>query len=459
MKRLMFAATTSGTGKTTICTGIMRLLKNRGYQVQPFKVGPDYIDTEYHTLASGIKSRNLDEFMLPHEEIKYLFAKSSEKADISIIEGVMGLYDGLGDSHDYCSSASMSKLIDCPVILIIDGKAMAASSAALVLGFKNLDNNVNIAGVIANNVSTKSHYNIIKNSIEKFTGIPVIGHIPRDENFTLSSRHLGLTPSVEVKDLDSKLDYVASVVEKYIDIDKLLEISNQSEYKFDKNRRDKVKNITDVRLGIAYDDAFNFYYQDSLELFEDMGVKLVKFSPIRDKNLPDNIDGIFLGGGFPEIFAQDISKNKSLLKEIKEKSLNNMPIYAECGGLMYLGESLEDLSGNKVEMTKIFDGNSIMAKKLQRFGYCEGTANVDTIISQKGDKVKGHEFHYSDFITLENNAYDMEKNMSDGSVKKWNGGFIKNNTLGTYLHTHFAGNYDMAINFIQKMEEYRNKRG
>ena len=228
MKRLMFAATTSGTGKTTICCGIQRAFRNRKMKVQPFKVGPDYIDTEYHFVASGEKSRNLDEFMLPKEEIQYLFAKSAEKADINIIEGVMGLYDGLGASSDFCSSASMAKILDCPVILIIDGKAMAASAAALVLGYKNLDPDVKIAGVIANNVSTSSHFNIIKNAVETYTGIPVLAHIPKDENFSLSSRHLGLTPSVETEGLDEKLDYIAGILEKQIDLDNLLEIANAS---------------------------------------------------------------------------------------------------------------------------------------------------------------------------------------------------------------------------------------
>lgn len=456
MKRLLFAATTSGTGKTTICCGIMRALKNRNIKVQPYKVGPDYIDIEYHALASGIKSRNLDEFMLPSEEIKYLFAKNAENKDINIVEGVMGLYDGLSDRYDFCSSASMAKLLDIPTILIIDGKAMAGSAGALVLGFKNLDKDVKIAGVIANNVSSDSHFNIIKNAVEKYAGVKVIGRIPKDEKFSLSSRHLGLTPSVEVEDLDKKMDYIASVVEKYIDLDQLLEIANSESIQYDKNRRESIKNITNVKLALAYDKAFNFYYQDSLDLLEEMGVELVKFSPIKDKKIPENVQGIFLGGGFPEVFAKEISENKELLQDIKQKSLNNMPIYAECGGLMYLGKELESTDGNFYEMSGILDGKSIMSKRLQRFGYCTGTAQDQTTITNIGEEVNGHEFHYSDFITDENTIYTMQKTLSDGSLKKWNGGYRKNNTFGTYLHTHFAGNYKIALNFIKNMEEYRN---
>lgn len=458
MKRLLFAATTSGTGKTTICCGIMRALKNKGFRVQPYKVGPDYIDIEYHSLASGTKSRNLDEFMLPSEEIKYLFANNAKDKDINIVEGVMGLYDGLSDKYDYCSSASMSKLLDMPVILIIDAKAMAASAAALVLGFKNLDKDVKIAGVIANNVSSDSHFNIIKNSIENYAGVKVLGRIPKDEKFSLSSRHLGLTPSVEIDDLDNKLNYMAEVIEKYINLDELLQISEEKEVEFDVYRRSPIKGITDVKLGLAYDKAFNFYYQDSLDLLKDMGVEFVSFSPINDDKLPDDIDGVFLGGGFPEVFAKEISDNKSMLKSIREKSIDGMPIYAECGGLMYLGKELESIDGDFFEMTGILNGKSIMSKRLQRFGYCVGKSKSKTLITDEEDFVRGHEFHYSDFISEDEPVYEMEKTMSDGLLKKWNGGFKSNNTFGTYLHTHFAGNYQLALNFVKNMEEYRNSK-
>lgn len=457
MKRLIFSATTSGTGKTTICCGVQRALRNRGIKVQPFKVGPDYIDTEYHFHASGNKSRNLDEFMLPKEEIEFLFAKSASKADVSIVEGVMGLYDGLGARYDYCSTASMAKILDCPVILIIDAKSMAASSAALVLGYMNLDPGIKIAGVIANNVSTESHFNIVKWAIETYTGVPVLGRIPKDEKFTLSSRHLGLTPSVEIQDLDEKLDYIAGVVEKYLDLDKLMEISNKEPIGYDAHRRSRIRDITNVRMGIAFDKAFNFYYQDSLELLEEMGVELVKFSPLSDKMLPENIDGIFLGGGFPEVFAKELSENKSLLQEIKKRSEEGMPIYAECGGLMYLGSELENLDGEFFRMTGILNGKSVMSQRLKRFGYCEGVAEGGSVISERSGSVRGHEFHYSDFISDLPTIYRMEKKMTDGTIKRWGGGYQKGNTLGTYLHTHFAGDYEMALHFIRKMEEYRQK--
>lgn len=455
MKKIIFAATTSGTGKTTISSGVMRALTRKGYNVQPFKVGPDYIDTRYHQLATGKVSRNLDEFLLPLEEIKYLFAINAQKADIAIVEGVMGLYDGLGVSHDYCSTASMSKIIDAPVILVIDGKSMAASAAALVLGYMQLDKEIKIAGVIANNVSTDSHFQIIKKSVETFTGVPVIGRIPKDESFHLSSRHLGLTPSFEQEDLDKKLDYIADVIEAHIDLDKLMAIAEAGVPVYDKHRRDTIKNITNVRLGIAFDKAFNFYYQDSLDLLEEMGVHLEYFSPLTD-TLPEDIDGIFFGGGYPELFAKELADNKMMLRGIKEKSAQGIPIYAECGGLMYLGSALEDLAGQLHPMVNILSGKSTMQKRLQRFGYCEGIVQSDIPIAQTGDIIRGHEFHYSNFETEEQPVLNMQKNMTDGSVKKWGGGYLRNKSFGSYLHSHFGGNYKFALEFIKNMEQYHS---
>lgn len=456
MKKLMIAAVSSSTGKTTVSCGLMRALKKRNMKVQPFKVGPDYIDTEYHTKSSGYKSRNLDEFMLPLEEIKYIFGKNSQDKDISIIEGVMGFYDGYGSSLDYCSSANISKILSCPVILVIDARAMAASAAAIVYGFKNIDKEVNIAGVIVNNVNSQSHYTLLKESIMKYAGVPVVGRIPRDENFSLSSRHLGLTPSFEIDELDDKLDYVAGKLEEYLDIDKILKIAEGDNNEFDSARRDEIRNITNVKLAIAYDKAFNFYYQDNLDLLEEMGVELVKFSPLEDKQLPE-CDGIYIGGGFPEVFASELSMNKGILENIKQKSLEGMPIYAECGGLMYLGERVEDMNANSYKMTGIFRGTSKMQSKLQRFGYCSGKSNMQTTISDKDQIVKGHEFHYSVFESEMDNAYDMFKEMSNGDIKRWGGGYCTGNTLGTYLHTHFCSDYKISLNFINVMEKYREK--
>lgn len=447
MKKILVAGTNSGVGKTTISIGIMKALKNRGLNIQPYKVGPDYIDTTYHTFVTNRNSRNLDSYMLDDETIKYLFNKNSECVDISIIEGVMGLYDGYGIGLDSCTSSYISKLLKCPVILVIDGKSMATSSAAMVLGYKNLDSNVNIVGVIANNVSSKSHFEIIKSSIEKYCGIEVIGYLPKDKDFSIPSRHLGLVPSVEMEELDDKFNKLADLIEKHINIDRLIELTESecisSGFKIN---MPKFENIT---LALAYDKAFNFYYQDNIDLLEDMGVNIVKFSPIYDKKLP-SCDCVYIGGGFPEIFAKELEENIDMRKSIKEAYLKDTPIYAECGGLMYLSEKLVDQDNNEFNMVGIFSGRSVMTKSLRRFGYCMGEALENTILSQKGDTIRGHEFHHSEFISDEKCVYAMKKEREGVVLKDWMGGYSKKNTLATYLHTHFYSNLNTIINFLQR---------
>ena len=451
MKKILIAGTSSGVGKTTISLGIMQALTKRGLKVQPYKVGPDYIDPSYHTFITGRDSRNLDSYMLDDEKIKYIVNKSSENADISVIEGVMGLYDGFGIDLDACTSSYTSKILKSPVILVINGKAIASSAAAMVLGYKELDKNVNIKGVIINNVKTNSHYNLIKEAIEKYCNIEVLGYFPPNEKFSLESRHLGLVPSVEIESLKDKFNNLGDEIEKYINIDRLIEISESEEIEseFNLNNLPKFKN---KKIAIAYDKAFNFYYKENIELLEHMGVEIIKFSPINDKSIPD-VDCIYIGGGFPEVFAKELHLNESMKLSIKNAHEKNIPIYAECGGLMYLGEKLEDLNGNIYDMVGIFKGTSKMTNSLKRFGYCDGIAKEETILSNKGEVIKGHEFHHSEFKSDENCAYKMVKKRCNKVIDEWDGGYSKGNTLATYLHTHFYNNLNSIIKFIGDKNE------
>lgn len=432
MKKLLIAGTASGVGKTTLSLGIMRALQARGLQVQPYKVGPDYIDTAYHTKVTGRASRNLDLYMLEEEQVKYLFNRSMQDADVAVVEGVMGLYDGKGSSITECSSASVAKLLKLPVILVIDARAMAASSAAMVLGYKNIDPEVNIVGVIANGIKTESHFNLVKASIEKYCHIPAIGYLPPEDHFNLPSRHLGLVPSEELEALEERMELLAKAVETSIDLDLLLELIEGEEvtstFKPIIKRDYRMKTIA-----VAYDEAFHFYYQDNLQLLEDLGIKLIYFSPLSDSSLP-MCDLIYIGGGFPEVFSADLEANQTMRRVLKAAHENNIPIYAECGGLMYLGERLIDHEGKSYEMVGIFKGESRMTKGLKHFGYCFGTAEEDTLLSTKGQLLKGHEFHHSEFYTNEKAVYKMQK---DNKGEVWVGGYTKGNTLATYLHLHF----------------------
>ncbi|MDK2587373.1 cobyrinate a,c-diamide synthase [Romboutsia sedimentorum] len=451
MRKILIAGTNSGVGKTTISLGIMQALTKRNMKVQPYKVGPDYIDPSYHTFITNRYSRNLDSYMLDDEKIKYVFNKSSEDADISIVEGVMGLFDGIGIDLDNCTSSHTSKILKAPVILVINGKAMAASSAAMVLGYKQIDKDVDIKGVIVNNVKTKTHYEIIKQSIEKYCDVEVLGYFPPNDEFSLDSRHLGLVPSVEIDCLKTKFDNLADEIEKYIDIDRILEISQTEEVESNFNllpfiKENKLENKT---IAIAYDKAFNFYYRENIELLQELGLNIKYFSPLEDKEVA-NCDYIYIGGGFPEIFAQELEINESMRQSIKKAHENNIPIYAECGGLMYLGEKLVDQENKECNMVGIFKGYSEMTSSLKRFGYCYGISKVETILSKKGEMIKGHEFHHSVFQTKEECAYTMRKERDKKIVDEWEGGYSKNNTLATYLHTHFYNNLDCIKNFLEK---------
>ncbi|CEN82696.1 cobyrinate a,c-diamide synthase [Paraclostridium sordellii] len=451
MKKILIAGTNSGVGKTTISLGIMQALTKRNLKVQPYKVGPDYIDPSYHTFITGRDSRNLDSYMLDDEKIKYIFKNASKDADISVIEGVMGLYDGFGIDLNSCTSSYTSKILKSPVILVINGKAMSSSAAAMVLGYKELDKEVNIKGVIVNNVKTKNHYELIKESVEKYCNVEVLGYFPPNEKFKLDSRHLGLVPSVEIEALTEKFYDLGSEIEKYINIDRLIEISESEEIEtsFELNELPKFKNKS---IAVAYDKAFNFYYKENLELLNQMNIEIKTFSPLYDEIVP-KADCIYIGGGFPEVFAKELGINKKMRESIKKAHENNVPIYAECGGLMYLGEKLLDLDGNEYEMVGIFEGISKMTKSLKRFGYCDGIAKADTVFSNKGDIIKGHEFHHSEFNSNEECSYKMVKKRGNKIVDEWYGGYSKGNTLATYLHTHFYNNLDSIIKFVGGKDE------
>lgn len=454
MKKILIAGTSSGVGKTTISLGIMQALSKRKMKVQPYKVGPDYIDPSYHTFITGRHSRNLDSYMLDDEKIKYIVNKSSSDADISVIEGVMGLYDGFGIDLDDCTSSYTSKILKAPVILVINGKAMAASSAAMVLGYKEIDKDVNIKGVIVNNVKTKSHYEIIKSAVEKYCDVEVLGYFPPNSEFSLDSRHLGLIPSVELDSIKEKFNNLASEIEKYIDIDRIIEISESEDIKSDFNLDEFIKTnrVFKKKVAVAYDKAFNFYYRENIELLEQLGLDIEYFSPLEDSQVP-KCEYIYIGGGFPEIFAKNLHNNKSMRNSILEAHNKKIPIYAECGGLMYLGERLLDTDDKNYDMIGIFRGTSRMTSSLKRFGYCYGVAKKDTILSQKGDIIKGHEFHHSVFESDENCAYTMRKEREGKVVDEWDGGYSKENTLATYLHTHFFNNLECLVNFLERGKE------
>ncbi|MEA9389344.1 cobyrinate a,c-diamide synthase [Acerihabitans sp. TG2] len=435
MKAILIGGAQSGAGKTLLTLGVLRALALRGLRVQPFKCGPDYIDTGWHHAVSGIASHNLDAYMLHPDTLCGLFSQHMADADVGIIEGVMGLYDGLG-SEGECSSAALAKLLGVPVILVIDGKAVSTSAAAMVLGFQLFDPAVNIAGIIVNRVATQRHYHLIKTAITRYCDVPVLGYLPPLTEWELPSRHLGLVPAQESPRLQEQWDQLAACVEQHIDIDQLLSLSDCTPTTGRLPMPPANIRYPRLRLALAQDEAFHFYYPDNLQLLQDIGVTIIPFSPLDDNELPD-CQMVYIGGGFPEMFAERLAGNHAMRASLLRAGQRGTAIYAECGGLMYLGAALEDRQGLSFPMVGLLRGTSRMSAGLKRFGYCEAEALCDNLLTERGDVLRGHEFHHSEYITDEPALFSLSKTHADGQVQRWHGGYGSGHILASYLHVHF----------------------
>ncbi|MBJ7221559.1 MULTISPECIES: cobyrinate a,c-diamide synthase [unclassified Brenneria] len=434
----VIAGTGSGCGKTTVTLGILRALMRRGLSVQPFKVGPDYLDSGWHSAVCGVASRNLDAFMLPAATLNGLYNQRMRHADVAVIEGAMGLYDGYGTDPDYCSTAAMAKQLGCPVVLLVDGKAVSTSAAATVMGFRQFDPALTIAGVIVNRVNSVEHYQLLRRAIEHYCGIPVLGRLPVMTDTELPSRHLGLIPAREQAYDDSRWRKLAMQIEETLDLDRLLTLCAGVRPPDGELPALSAPELGEgLTMALADDEAFNFYYQDNLDLLEQAGVRLQRFSPIHDRRLPD-CQMIFLGGGYPEIYAAQLAANTAMHDALRHAHRRNIPLYAECGGLMYLGEGLTDAGGRRHRMSGILPGESRMGKRLTRFGYCQAQALTDTLLAARGEILRGHEFHYSDFATSLSPRFDCTKSRDGAVIKQWRGGYQLQQTCASYLHLHFA---------------------
>ena len=445
--RIILAGTGSAVGKTTIATGIMKAL-SKEYNVQPFKAGPDYIDPSYHTLATGNTSRNLDSFFMQEGQIRDSYLKGMDGKDIGIVEGVRGLYEGIDSINDIGSTASIAKALNAPVILIINSRSLVKSAAALVLGFKNLDPEINIAGVILNKVKNRAHYEKTKRSIEEITKTEVIGGIKRDDNISIEQRHLGLVPARERETSIRYIDIWAKTIAESIDLDRLVEIA-KSAPKITSGRIPiwNKLNKQHVKIGVAYDEVFNFYYKENIESLEANNAKIEYFSPLSDENLPD-VDGLYIGGGYPELFSKELSQNTQMLKDIKEFHNEYRPIFAECGGLMYLMNSIHD---DKV--VNIYPYKAVLTDKVQALKYTIAEVQEDNIISKKGEIFHGHEFHYSKVIVNDlKNPLAFKITRGKGSYNLQDG-FMEKNTLASYVHTHVAAMPDFAGNLCISARE------
>ena len=456
--RIIFAATQSGSGKTTITLGVLLALRKMGLRVQPFKAGPDYLDPLQHSAVCARISRNLDSWLMPPGAILELFTRNAKGANISVIEGVMGLYDGFRDT-EYGSTAHLAKILGAPVILVLNAASFSRSAAAIVLGCKEFDKKVNLSGVILNNIGSPNHYHFTKSAIEKKTKIPVLGFLPKDAGIKLPERHLGLVPAQEKRPNEGLYDKLRALVEKNIDLRRILRISRKSLGL----RQDKTAYAprgcgkVRVNIAIAKDKAFNFYYQDNLDILEVLGARLVEFSPLKDKSLPPGIDAMYIGGGYPELFSAQLSANRRMREVVSGYAKKGLPIYAECGGLMYLVKNIISFEGKSFPMAGVFNCAAVMADKRQALGYIEIEVKKDNILSRKGDKIRAHTFHWSYLKNLSKDirfAYKVTK----GKDRVYEDGLIKDNVLASYAHLHFASHINFAKNFIKSCLTYKDKK-
>lgn len=455
---IIIAGTHSGVGKTTVSMGIMAALSEKMI-VQPYKVGPDYIDPAYHTFITKRKSRNLDSWMIKDKYIKYLYNKNSIDCDFTVVEGVMGLYDGAEIGSDVGSTAKIAKILKLPLVLVVDGGGVSQSIAAVVKGYKEFDNEVNIKGVIFNNVSGEMHYSLLKKSVEMYTGLKSFGYLKKDSDIKLPERHLGLVPSCEQSELSEVFSKLSVLVKETIELEELIKLGKEHNVNIIKSTEIIINKTQKLRIGIAYDEAFNFYYHDNIDLLEEMGVEIVKFSPMFDEKLPDNIDGLIFGGGFPEVFSKELEENYSIRKDIKLKLAEGMPYIAECGGLMYLCKSISDFDNNEFNMVGWFDGKAYMTKKLQRFGYAELELMKNCIYGSQNNKIKVHEFHRSKVEMIENNKiYKLRKIRSNKIIKEWTCGYAKGNGVGAYAHLHYYSNLNFPKALVKTMEKFKKDK-
>ena len=453
--RVVIAATQSGSGKTTIVTGLLAALRAKGLNVQSYKIGPDYIDPGYHRLASGRYAHNLDTWLVPKEKIRDLMCKTAGDADVCIIEGVMGLYDG--GKGGISSTAELAKLLDAPVLLVINAKSMGESAAALALGFKEYDPTVNIAGVSVSRLGAETHKEMIVEALKRL-GIDTYGAIMRNEAMHMPERHLGLLPVEENAEDKRVVAEIGKHVAAEVDVDKVYELAKTAP-PIETDDEATAAPEKRVRIGVAHDEAFSFYYPASLAVLERLGAEIVTFSPLHDWAVPD-VDALMFGGGFPEMFAEKLNANNIMMDDIKKAAANGMPIYAECGGFMYLMKQLINFRGNAYPMLGIVPGEVTMNRNLQTVGYVEATMMRDTILGKKGTVLHGHEFHFSSECDP-NPGDDYPRAYSFKKMRKqepYLAGYAKDNILGSYLHIHFAGSVDAAKHFIEAALNYKNSK-
>ena len=482
---LVIAGVHSGVGKTTITLGLIAALKRRGLKVQPFKVGPDFIDPGHHTRVAGCACRNLDGWMLSREANLAIFDHHAVGADVAVVEGVMGLFDGYDGRSEAGSTAQMAKWLGLPVVLVADARSMARSAAALVHGFASFDPDLTLAGVIFNRIGSPTHLRYLEQALEQSGEVTCLGGIPRDRELNIPERHLGLTTAQDHPLTPEYIHHLADLIEKCLDLDALLvkgigragqgpmapdpspKPSPPTPYRglggeFERRAGELISpgpplknNLTPIRLGVAQDRAFCFYYPENLEWLEHFGAQIVPFSPLTDTELPPDLHGLYLGGGYPELFATQLAENHPMMQAIGEQARAGMPIYAECGGLMYLSREITDLDGKPHTMAGLLPFTVRMLPRLKSLGYREIILMAEGLLGPPGTRARGHEFHYSEIVSESPEPGRLYRILDrQGENSRWEG-YTLGNVLASYVHLHFSSNPEVARHLVRNCRGFK----
>jgi len=446
---IVIAGERSGVGKTTVTLALLAALKARSPShqspVQSFKVGPDYIDPMFHSYITGLPCRNLDPVLTSESYVRSCFAKHSHNADYSLIEGVMGLFDGATGKDDTASTAHVARLLDIPVVLILNCASTSRSIAAIAHGYRTFDPRIEIAGVVLNRVGSDRHLELLTQALEPLN-LPILGVLRRQDDISIPDRHLGLIPTAEMSDLDGIIERLAHLGETCFDWEKLLPLMGSPHPSAHSPNRRAAGDEGRIRIAIAQDQAFSFYYADNLDLFAEMGADLIPWSPISDRALPENIQGLYFGGGFPEVFAAELTENKTARESVHQAITSGIPTYAECGGLMYLCDRIVDFQERSFPMVNIFPTAAKMGKRLT-LGYRQAISLQDSPLVKTGDRVWGHEFHRSSLTEISDRPlYSLQGYDSD--LQYPSEGWQNYQVHASYVHVHFGAQTHLLESFL-----------
>ncbi|HZR56693.1 MAG TPA: cobyrinate a,c-diamide synthase [Terriglobales bacterium] len=464
MKAFLVAGTASGVGKTTVALAIMAAFRMRGLVVQPFKCGPDFLDTKHHSQICNRASRNLDTWMLNADANRAVFAHGCVGADLAIVEGMMGLFDGVSGDSEAGSTAEIAKLLNIPVILVVDASKSARSVAAVVRGFEVFDPELNFIGVILNGVAGLSHFRLLEGAIESGCKTPVLGWLPHESEIVIPERHLGLEYPCEQAGSQDRVEKLSALAEEHLKLDFLLKSIGDMQ---PARSVPKQKSISaSVRIGVARDQAFSFYYEDNLDLLQEAGAEIVEFSPLKDRGLPADLDGLYFGGGYPELYAARLSENFEIQEQVRAFAESNRPIYAECGGLIYLSREISMNSDcpdpNRTSLVKkycmvgLLPLNIEMAVNLINFGYVDVKFTSDCLLGPKGTMVRGHSFHFSRIASHDatDTAYKASYSLSGEHAVE---GYTRGNLLASYIHLHFGAEPALAENLVRHIRKVKKE--